>query len=215
MNYLAHLWLAQHNTNSRVGNLLGDFCRGVDLTQQHPAVLAGLYNHRAVDWFTDQAIDVQQARQLFSPSMRRFAPVALDLFFDHLLIRHWAEWNQQPFLPYKTQLYLQLQLELPQMPTGMAAVMQNVVQQDWFGSYASVQGIQQAVRALALRGQRTGLYAAIADELPQLQPHIEPLFLRFIPQLQQFVEQAAIEQSPAQAKARYISATGKDQSRQA
>ncbi|MFC4655006.1 ACP phosphodiesterase [Rheinheimera marina] len=215
MNYLAHLWLAQHNTGSRVGNLLGDFCRGVDLTAQPPTVLAGLYNHRAVDWFTDRADEVRQARQLFSAPMRRFAPVALDLLFDHLLIRHWAEWNQSAFSAYKTQLYCQLQQDLPQMPTGMAVVMQKVLQQDWFGSYATLQGVQHAIRALALRGQRTGIYAAIADELPQLQPQIQPLFLRFLPQLQHFVVQAAIEQNPAQAKARYISATGKDQSSEA
>ena len=53
MNHFAHCVLAQPAEESVVGNLLGDFARGVELAALNPAVRAGLENHRAVDRFTD------------------------------------------------------------------------------------------------------------------------------------------------------------------
>ena len=79
MNYLAHLALAQPNHHSLVGNLLGDFCKGVPLNSLPTTILAGLANHRAVDSFTDQHPLVRQSRLLFSAQRRRFAGIALDV----------------------------------------------------------------------------------------------------------------------------------------
>lgn len=212
MNYLAHLLLAQQNSDSRIGNLLGDFCHGTRLATFRPAVVAALYNHRAVDWFTDQHPQVRAARQLFSPSMRRFAPIALDMLFDYLLIKHWCRFYDSDFAQYKAKLYQQLEADLPLMPQQMASTLSAVIRQDWFGCYAELSGIQHALRRMACRGRLTGCYAAITEELPLHLPFIEQVFLSFFPALQQFVLQAAIEQHSALALERYKKATGKDQS---
>ena len=88
MNYFAHLVLSQPTIESTVGNLLGDFARGVDQSKLEPAVLAGLKNHRAVDRFTDSHPEISALRQCFSSKRRRFAGIALDVYFDHLLMNH-------------------------------------------------------------------------------------------------------------------------------
>ncbi len=212
MNYLAHLLLAQPNTDSRIGNLLGDFYHGIRLPQLSPAVTAGLYNHRAVDWFTDRHPEVRAARLLFSPAMRRFAPIALDMLFDFCLIKHWNRFYDTEFNHYKTQLYQNLQQDLVQMPENMARTFAKVTTQDWFGSYASIEGIAHALRQMTRRGRLTARYAKIANEIPALQAQTEAVFLSFFPQLQQFVQDAAIEQNPRYALARYNKATGKDHS---
>ncbi|MDF3126732.1 ACP phosphodiesterase [Rheinheimera sp. 1928-s] len=212
MNYLAHLLLAQPNTDSRIGNLLGDFYHGTRLELLSPAVAAGLYNHRAVDWFTDQHPQVRAARLLFSSEVRRFSPIALDMLFDFCLIKHWKHFFASDFNSYKAQLYRQLQNDLPQMPDAMARTFKAVTEQDWFGRYAQLEGIQQALRRMALHGRFTARYASIADELPELQAETEAVFLEFFPQLQNFIQHAAIEQQPLIAFERYSKATGKDQS---
>jgi len=212
MNYLAHLLLAQPTSHSRIGNLLGDFFHGTRLELLSPAMAAALYNHRAVDWFTDRHPEVRAARLLFSPQMRRFAPIALDMLFDFCLIKHWRRFYDSDFTDYKQQLYLNLQHDLPQMPEAMARTFKAVTEQDWFGNYAQLEGIQQALRRMASRGRFTARYAAVADELPQLQTSTEQVFLSFFPQLQQFIQQAAIEQHPLLAFERYNKATGRDQS---
>lgn len=212
MNYLAHLQFAQHNSRSRIGNLLGDFYHGIQLELLHPAIAAGLYNHRAVDWFTDHHPQVRAARLLFSPEMRRFAPIALDMLFDFCLIKYWKLFYVSDFTAHKLWLYSQLHNDLPQMPDSMAKTFKAVTEQDWFGNYAELEGIQYSLRRMASRGRYTARYVAIADELPGLQSKIEQLFLNFFPQLQTFIQQAAIEQNPLLSCERYNKATGKDQS---
>ncbi|OGO74832.1 MAG: hypothetical protein A2203_14395 [Chromatiales bacterium RIFOXYA1_FULL_46_5] len=191
---------------------MGDFYHGTKLELLNPAVAAGLYNHRAVDWFTDHHAEVRAARLLFSPDMRRFAPIALDMLFDFCLIKYWNHFFTADFSHYKLQLYRDLQDDLPQMPEAMANTFKAVTTQDWFSNYAELEGIQYSLRRMASRGRFTARYAAIADELPKIQTETEQLFLRFFPQLQRFVHQAAIEQDPVLAFERYNKATGKDQS---
>jgi acyl carrier protein phosphodiesterase len=212
MNYLAHLLLAQPSSESRIGNLLGDFYHGTKLEQLSPGITAGLYNHRAVDWFTDHHPDVRAARLWFSPQMRRFAPIALDMLFDFCLIKYWSHFYQSDFSDYKARLYRDLQGDLPRMPETMARTFNAVTNQDWFGNYAQLEGIQYSLRRMASGGRFTARYAAIADELPELQTETEQVFLSFFPQLRRFIQQAEIEQDPALAYARYSKATGRDQS---
>ena len=61
MNYLAHAALAQPQPQSLVGNLLGDFCKGVAIDTLAQPIQAGLANHRAVDRFTDSHPLVREA----------------------------------------------------------------------------------------------------------------------------------------------------------
>jgi acyl carrier protein phosphodiesterase len=65
VNHFAHLYLARPTVESRVGNLLGDFARGLDTDRLPEAVRAGLEHHRAVDAFTDAHPEVLACKALF------------------------------------------------------------------------------------------------------------------------------------------------------
>lgn len=189
MNYLAHLYFAADNSESRIGNLLGDFCRGVELQQLSEATAAGLAQHRAIDRFTDQHPQVRQARLLFSTNRRRFAGVALDLVFDHYLVKHWSLFSAEPFALYKTRLYQQLWQDRPLMPAAMARTVDYLVPQDWFGSYAELDTIGEALDRIAGRLRFANTFAGCIADLTEHQPQFEQLFLQFFPQLQAFVQQ--------------------------
>lgn len=193
MNYLAHLLLAEANTESRIGNLLGDFAHGVLLSELPPAVRAGLQRHRAVDRFTDQAAEVLSAKALFSPARRRFAGIALDMLFDHLLIKHWALYQAQPFCHYKTTLYQQLLNDLPLMPTKMATTVQLLVHQDWFGQYQDFTQLGRALDRIAARIRFNHQFDGVINEMEPLLPQFDVLFLQFFPKLQLFVAELGPE----------------------
>ena len=196
MNYLAHTALAQPNYYSLVGNLLGDFCKGVELTTLPKHLLAGLANHRAVDRFTDHHPLVRGAMQLFSPQRRRFAGIALDVLFDHFLIRNWQQFYPQPFAHYKQQLYIDLAAAEHLMPPLMQRTMQSVRQHDWFDSYQQLPALGRALDRIASRIRFSNQFAGM---LAEIQPHyaeLEQAFLQFYPQLQQHVAQLALEQLP-------------------
>lgn len=189
MNYLAHLYFADNNSDSRIGNLLGDFCRGVDIKLLSENCKAGLEQHRAIDRFTDQHAGIRAAKQLFSPQRRRFAGVALDLVFDHYLVKHWSLFSAVPFEFYKGQLYQQLWQERPVMPAAMAHTITYLVQQDWFGSYSELDNIGEALDRIAKRLRFPNHFAGCIADLSQNNAAFEHLFLQFFPQLQLFVQQ--------------------------
>ena len=189
MNYLAHLYFAGSNSDSRIGNLLGDFCRGVDVSLLSETAKAGLDQHRAIDRFTDQHAEIRLAKQLFSPERRRFAGVALDLVFDHYLVKHWSLFSAVPFEHYKSQLYQQLWQDRPLMPAAMANTITYLVQQDWFGSYAELVNIGEALDRIAKRLRFNNNFAGSIADLNLNEVAFEQLFLQFFPQLQLFVRQ--------------------------
>lgn len=187
MNYLAHLFFAENHPYSRIGNLLGDFCRGVDLNRLHPEILRGLAQHRAVDAFTDRSAEVQAAKQFFAQSRRRFAGIALDMLFDHFLIRHWHSFHPQSFNDYKLQLYQNLQSDLPLMPASMQPTVQSIIRRDWFLSYAELHHLSLALDRVAQRIRFPNQFAGAGQDIQAHYAALEQLFLQFFPKLQRHV----------------------------
>ncbi len=193
MNFFAHLILAEPTPQSRLGNLMGDFCQGLDLKTLPTAVQAGIWRHRAIDRYTDAAAEVQQAKALFSPARRRFAPVMLDVLFDHLLLKHWPQLDSRPLEPLCQQLYQHLWQQRSVMPPAMAATVTAIVQQDWFGSYQQLDNIGMALDRIASRIRFAHQFTGSIDEIRQHSPALETLFLQFYPQLQAYVRELGPE----------------------
>lgn len=93
MNYLAHLHIADHCQSSLLGNLLGDFVKGDPDSQYVAPIARGIRLHRLVDAYTDSHPVIQHAKQCFSADTRRFAPIALDMFWDHCLASQWDHYH--------------------------------------------------------------------------------------------------------------------------
>ncbi|WP_109338825.1 ACP phosphodiesterase [Saliniradius amylolyticus] len=183
MNYLAHLYLAQPTADSHFGNLLGDFCRGLDTSVYSQPVLAGLNNHRRVDRFTDAHPEVLAAKSVFSRRRRRFAGIALDVLFDHFLIRHWAQYNDQAFDDFCQQAYARLERRLPMMPPRMQRVVSMMIQHHWMAHYRTLEGVGQALDRIADRIRFQHQFYGSVEELACHYDQLESRFLRFFPEL--------------------------------
>jgi acyl carrier protein phosphodiesterase len=193
MNYLAHAFLAQPNIYSLTGNLLGDFCKGIIIGQLHPAIQAGLHNHRATDRFTDHHPMVKEARQLFSAGRKRFAGVALDVLFDHYLIQHWHRYSDIPFSEYKANLYRHLDLALTLMPADMAKTISSLLRHDWLQSYQQLSNVSKVLDRIASTIRFEHHFYGIGDEIAFHYSQLEQVFLCFFPQLQQHILQLNLE----------------------
>ncbi|WP_394223288.1 ACP phosphodiesterase [Alteromonas gracilis] len=183
MNYLAHLFLARPTADSHFGNLLGDFRRGVDVNSYSSAVLLGLKNHYEVDKFTDSHESVREAKTLFDKSRRRFAPVALDIYFDHLLIKHWDKFTTQDFGDFREQSFSLLEQRLPTMPRTMQHSVGHMITHDWFEDYAKEEGIAKAISVVAKRIRFTNTFHRAVDDIRDHKQEIEKSFLAFFPDL--------------------------------
>jgi len=194
MNHFAHLVLAQPTVESTVGNLLGDFARGVDADTLPAPVRAGLLNHRAVDRFTDSHPLVLEMKRGFSRARRRFAGIALDIYFDHLLIRYWQRFEHRPLEPLIDDFYRRMALGRALMPgPDMRRVTRRMIDYDWFGSYRDIDAVAESLDRVAGRIRFANGFANAIEELQRQHDSIRDGFVEFFPELQRHVAEQAIE----------------------
>ncbi|NRA85234.1 MAG: DUF479 domain-containing protein [Gammaproteobacteria bacterium] len=193
MNYLAHLYFAQPNADSHFGNLLGDFGGKVHAPLLSTAVQLGLENHYLVDRFTDSHLAVKQAKRYFSTQRRRFAGIALDVLFDHFLIRHWASFCETPLGQFKQNSYALLNENLTDMPSIMQLVVTCMTQNDWFKEYETIEGIGFALDNIAKRIRFTNQFSGSIEDIHRHYHELDAVFLTFFPELIEHVNKHAIE----------------------
>ncbi|BDS08673.1 ACP phosphodiesterase [Oceaniferula spumae] len=192
MNYLAHLLLADDSDASRIGNLLGDFTRGSikELADIYPPELVrGIRMHRAVDRFTDSHPVFKQCRTLLAPERRRFAGIIVDIFFDHYLCKHWADYSKIPLEEFCQQVYHAFELH-PEWRAGRLATAYPMMKsENWLMTYATVDGIELTLQRVSRRSPRIG---RIADGIEDFKLHyveFENHFLKYMPELVEFVRE--------------------------
>lgn len=184
MNHLAHAVLADPGgAEFALGSALGDFTHGHVDPAWPAARQAGLRFHRAIDRFTDGHPEVVAARNRFTPPLRRYAGIVLDVWFDHLLVRQWNAYCAEP-LPAFSRRWLRLlddhARELPPALRRFRAWMDAHGLPAAYGDEATIDAV---LRGLAARLSRP---SPIGEALPELLVRAEPLrqhFEAFFPDL--------------------------------
>ena len=200
MNYFAHLYFAQPTIASTVGNLLGDFCRGVKIGTLPRDIRAGLNNHRAVDRFTDSHAIIVELKSCFSKPRKRFAGIALDVYFDHLLMSHWSQFDKRDLSEVIRAQYQLMEQGQDLMPhDDMRNTTMRMIKYDWFGSYQEIDSIAEALDRIAARIRFKNKFQNTIEDLHQHQQTIQQGFLDFFPQLIEHVKTIDLESEHFQA----------------
>lgn len=186
MNHLCHLFLARPTVESRVGNLLGDFARGVEVEGLPEEVKEGLEHHRAVDAFTDAHPEVIACKAYFSRQRRRFGGIALDILFDHYLLRHWPRFADVEKTLFINRVYADLQAGYDLMPPAMEQVVRRMVTYDWFHAYQELESVGRAMDRVASRIRFENRFTGIIEEIRPVDAELEARFLAFFPDLLTF-----------------------------
>lgn len=185
MNYLAHLHLGGDAPAQLLGSLYGDFVKG-PLAGQWPAdIEAAIRVHRRIDAFTDSHPLQAQARSRFPSAQRRYVGIVLDVFFDHCLARHWADFAHVPLPSFTDRVYRVLAAE-PRLPERLAQIAPRMAAQDWLGSYREFAVLEQVLAGIDRRLSRPGQLLGCLDALHQLYAPLSEDFLQFYPQVQAF-----------------------------
>ena len=188
MNYLAHVYLARHSDDAMLGALLGDFVFGTSGPDAWPPpIRTEILRHRAIDRFTDAHPAVVAARALFPDGRRRYAGIALDVFFDHCLARDWARWSDEPLDAFTARFYTVLLAHLPELPDRLRGLAPPMAAQDWLGSYRERANVDRTVVRIATRLTRYGeRLVACLDDVRRHEAALDGAFDTFFPDLVAF-----------------------------
>lgn len=186
MNYLAHLYLAENNDASLVGNLLGDFVKGRLDPRLDPDIYRGIRLHRAVDRFTDAHPIHRCSRQLISVRRRRYAGIIVDMAYDHFLARHWPRFRNESLEQFAKRAYAALYRYYSELPPSLRQILPRMTQEDWLTTYRDLDSIGVALDRLSLRLSRPSPLPGAVDEIHGAYKELEADFVQFFPELERF-----------------------------
>ncbi|MCL9783177.1 ACP phosphodiesterase [Vibrio sp. S4M6] len=185
MNYLAHLHIAEHCNASLLGNLLGDFVKGNPNKHfDDNSLIRGVRLHRFVDSHVDSHHLVRQAKSLFPKQLQRFAPIALDVYWDYCLASNWRHYHSDTLPEFCAMAEQKCHaIQLPKMPERFAQVMQYMWKNHWLESYQYLENIEYVLERISQRNPRLAPLAGCFPTLVDNPKSLQELFEDFYPQL--------------------------------
>lgn len=185
MNYLAHLHLGGQAPQQLLGSLFGDFVKGPLLGNFPLLTEDAIRLHRRIDAFTDAHPLVRRALGRFPVARRRYAGIALDMFFDHCLARDWERYADVPLDVFSKKVYQLLQSE-PALPERLAQVVPLIIVEDWLGAYRRFSMIGHGLEVISRRLTRPEALVGAYEELTALYEPLSADFQEFYPVLWQY-----------------------------
>jgi acyl carrier protein phosphodiesterase len=190
VNYLAHVYLADVVGASLTGNLMGDFVRGPLAGRFPESIELGLRLHRRVDVFTDAHPVPRISRRRFKPPFRRYAGIMVDVFYDHCLARHWADYHDEPLTTFSARVYESLTRDHAALAEPLKSTHARMGELDILASYRQMAGVERALAHLSRRFSRANPLAAGGAPLRAHYRGLELDFRAFMPALIAHVKQA-------------------------
>lgn len=192
MNFLAHLRLGPDEPQQALGGLLGDFVKGPVAAIELPdSVRQGIWLHRSIDAFTDRHPLVARSKARVTGERRRYAGIMVDMFYDHLLARHWEQFTDEPLASFTGRMYQAVLEQQALMPERARRVLVRMAEDDWLGSYAQLPNLHQALNKMSLRLRPGNPLPGAVDELERDYRGFEADFMAFMPEVINFAEARA------------------------
>jgi len=189
MNFLAHAWLAGPDDAYCAGGLLGDFIKGPVPSSLPPGVAEGVRLHRAIDSYAETHPAFCASRERVSAPRRRVAGIMVDMFYDHFLARHWADFQpQEPLTRFTARQYALLADLGPALPPRMAHILPAMRADDWLASYRDAASVAAALDRIAARLTRANSLPGSGEELLADYAGFEADFRAFMADARSFAE---------------------------
>lgn len=176
MNFLAHIHIATVCDSDIAGNLLGDFVKGNPVGRYPNEVVDGIMLHRFVDKFTDQHEISRQVKLLFSPARRRFAPIAMDVFWDHCLANDWSQYCEESLHSFCLTAEKRVGKPNIDLPERYLHVMELMWKNRWLTSYVSIKTIEIALERMSHRSVRMAPLAECFQDIDKNYDEMRELF---------------------------------------
>ncbi|QHD01993.1 ACP phosphodiesterase [Pseudomonas sp. S04] len=182
MNYLAHLHLGGQEPEQLLGSLYGDFVKGALAGRFSARTEEAINLHRKIDVFTDSHPVVRRALGRFTVTRRRYAGIALDMFFDHCLARDWDRYAETTLDAFSKRVYTVLRSEAD-LPERLARIAPLIISEDWLGAYRDFSMIGHGLDVISERlsgpenlhdafEELTNLYLPLSSDFEELYPSL-------------------------------------------
>lgn len=189
MNFLAHLYLSGDNPGVMVGNFIADHVVGKHYGNFSPEIIKGIEMHREIDRFTDSHLIVEEGKKRLRPVYHKYAPVIIDIFYDHFLAANWQDYSPVPLKEYSEQCYKIVMDNHIILPEGIKKMMPYMIDYDWLYNYSNLKGIERVLTGMSRRARfKSDMELSIID-LKEDYDLYEEEFKEFFPHIIEHLRQ--------------------------
>lgn len=134
-----------------LGNFIADSVKGDPYKQLPARVADGVKLHRAIDSFTDSHQLVKTGVNRLRPTQGRYASVAIDVLYDHVLASNWQDFHHQSLGHFVEQIYQKLEVQNHHFPENVKRYFPYMKQQNWLYNYQFEWGFRKSLEGLDRR----------------------------------------------------------------
>ena len=191
MNFLAHCALAdlseRHDRSPLIaGGILADCIKGTLPTHWPEPLVEGVRLHRRIDAYSNQHPAIRTTCDRLPRELRRFAPIFIDIYADHLLTQAWHRYHSQPLEAFTARCYAAIATAL-EAPLGLHPTALDFVDylqnQDLLGGYGERHNVERGIASVLRRLRRPELLAQTMSALDQAHDPLAEDFEIYFPAL--------------------------------
>lgn len=183
MNFLAHIYLSQNQTNIMIGNFIADHIRGNNYESFSKEIQQGIFLHREIDTFTDAHEVVRKSKRRLHKRYRHYDGVIIDIFYDYFLAKNWANYSAIPLNVYTDAVYKlfdKIKLELPVKSQNFIKYM---IEYNILFNYQYKEGIAKVLNGMNARTKGKSQMNLAIEDLTILEEELQEDFTLFFKDL--------------------------------
>lgn len=188
MNYLAHTLLSCHDANLLAGNFMADFAGRKHVLALEPNILAGVELHKRIDTFTDSHEEVKAAIHLLHPTQGKYAPVVVDILFDHFLTIHWQRYSDENIGAFTQRVYEMLEEKKEIFPIALREKLPFMILDDFLMSCKDEERLKKTFFRVGRRAKFANNFDKAHLDLAQHYDKLDHHFHAFYPALRAHID---------------------------
>lgn len=183
MNYLAHLFLSGFHEKVMVGNFIADFVGNREIEDLDEEIVTGIMLHRQIDSFTDQHKVVRQGTKRLHKTQGKYAPVVIDILYDHLLAKSWRNYSEMEYDKFESFVYSTLRNHSEQLPNHLQVRVERMADGQFLKVYKSKPGLESVLSRMDKRTRFPSDFISSSDFLYEKMDLFTDEFHDFFPEV--------------------------------
>lgn len=188
MNFLAHLFLSENNTNIMIGNFIADHIKGNQFSHFDEEIQQGILLHREIDTFTDAHPIVRKSKRRLHKRYGHYGGVIIDIFYDYFLAKNWIQYSEIPLALFTSAIYKLFQNKSSELPVKSQNFINYMIEYDILYNYQFKNGIAKVLNGMNQRTKGKSQMNLAIEDLELLQSEFENDFTLFFRDLQAFTK---------------------------
>lgn len=186
MNWLAHIFLSEHNIDFQIGNYLADPLKAKPWESANKDIIKAMEIHKLIDSYTDNHPTFKQSKNRLG-NTGLLKAVVIDLTYDYLLTKNWHKYSNITLDKFLDEFYINAIANMHTLPDEAKQKLKSLIEFDLLNKYKSLEDLNQSFKRvdkrISLRVLKRDNVSRYYEIVCKNIDKIEEDFLLFFPQL--------------------------------